>query len=86
MPPSRPIRDCFANRARFMNKPQRKKNPTFGVAVFIVVAILLVIATLIFNAIREKHEFESQNAQASSVSSKAAAAADAIKPASGAAQ
>ena len=73
-----------------MNKPPRKKNPTFGIAVFIVVAILVVIATLFYNAIREKHEFESQNAAAPSISSDAAAAAatagTAVKPASGAAQ
>jgi len=66
-----------------MNKPPRKKNPTFGIAVFIVVAILVVIATLFYNAIREKHEFESQNAQAPSISSEAAAAATAVKPARG---
>jgi uncharacterized protein YpmB len=69
-----------------MNKPPRKKNPTFGIAVFIVVAILVVIATLFYNAIREKHEFESQNAQVPSISSEAAAAATAAKPASGEAQ
>ena len=69
-----------------MNKPPRKKNPTFGIAVFIVVAILVVIATLFYNAIREKHEFESQNAPAPSIASDAAAAANAVKPASGAAQ
>jgi cell division protein FtsX len=75
-----------------MNKPPRKKNPTFGIAVFIVVAILAVIATLFYNAIREKHEFESQNGPSTSVSSDAAAAATAsaaataVKPASGAAQ
>ncbi|APA85154.1 hypothetical protein BJG93_06955 [Paraburkholderia sprentiae WSM5005] len=69
-----------------MTKPPRTKNPTFGIAVFIVVAILFVIATLIYNAIRGKHEFESQNAQVPSVTSAAAAAANAMKPASGAAQ
>ncbi len=37
-----------------MNKPPRKKNPTFGIAVFIVVAVLFVIATLFYNAIKEK--------------------------------
>jgi uncharacterized protein YpmB len=68
-----------------MNKPPRKKNPTFGIAVFIVVAVLLVIATLFYNAIKEKHEFDSQNAAAESSSSDAASAA-AAKPASGAAQ
>jgi hypothetical protein len=69
-----------------MTKPPRKKNPTFGVAVFIVVAILLVIATLFYNAIRDKHKFDSQTAPAPSLTSQAAAAADALKPASGAAQ
>ncbi|MBC8745695.1 MULTISPECIES: hypothetical protein [Paraburkholderia] len=69
-----------------MNKPPRRKNPTFGIAVFIVVAILLVIATLIYNAIREKHEFDSESPQVPSLASQAAAAANAIKPASGVAQ
>jgi len=67
-----------------MNKPPRKKNPTFGIAVFIVVAVLLVIATLFYNAIKEKREFDSENAVAQSISSDAAATA--AKPASGAAQ
>lgn len=72
-----------------MNKPPRKKNPTFGIAVFIVVAVLLVIATLFYNAITEKREFDRQNAPAPVISSDAAAAAAAAtvaKPASGAAQ
>jgi len=69
-----------------MNKPPRKKNPTFGIAIFIVVAILLVIATLFYNAIHEKREADRQDAQGSSVASQAAAAANAMKPASGAAQ
>jgi hypothetical protein len=69
-----------------MNKPPRKKNPTFGIAVFIVVAVLLVIATLFYNAITEKHDFERDNAPAPTISSEAAAAATVAKPASGAAQ
>ncbi|CAE6747217.1 hypothetical protein R69927_01991 [Paraburkholderia domus] len=69
-----------------MNKPPRKKNPTFGIAVFIVVAVLLVIATLFYNAITEKREFDRQNAPAQTISSDAAAAATAAKPASGAAE
>lgn len=68
-----------------MNKPPRKKNPTFGIAVFIVVAVLLVIATLFYNAIKEKREFDSQNPDTQSISSDASSAA-AAKPASGAAQ
>ncbi|WGS51355.1 hypothetical protein LFL96_07595 [Paraburkholderia sp. D15] len=69
-----------------MNKPPRKKNPTLGIAIFIVVAVSLVIATLLYNAITEKREFDSQNAPAPSISSDAAAAAAVAKPASGAAQ
>jgi hypothetical protein len=51
-----------------MNDP-RKKNPTFGIAVFFVVAVLLVIATLLYNAIREKREFDEQNAPAPAAAS-----------------
>lgn len=69
-----------------MNKPPRKKNPTFGIAVFIVVAVLLVIATLFYNAITEKRDFDTQNATAPSISSTAAAAATVARPASGQAQ
>ncbi|SAK70046.1 hypothetical protein AWB81_03052 [Caballeronia arationis] len=46
------------------SKPRpQKKNPTRAISVFIVVVVLAVIGTLFFNAIREKHEFERQNAQ-----------------------
>jgi hypothetical protein len=38
----------------------RKKNPTFGIAVFIVIVVLAVIATLFYNAIKEKRDFEQQ--------------------------
>ncbi|EDZ98073.1 putative signal peptide transmembrane protein [Burkholderia sp. H160] len=73
-----------------MTKPPREKNPTFGISVFIVVAILVVIVTLFYNAIREKQEFDSHDAQVPPVASEAAAAANAaanaMKPASGAAQ
>lgn len=69
-----------------MDKPPRKKNPTVGIAIFIVVAVLLVIATLFYNAIKEKRDFESQNEAGPTISSEAAAAATAAKPASGTAQ
>ncbi|HYS66184.1 MAG TPA: hypothetical protein VEN30_20570 [Paraburkholderia sp.] len=69
-----------------MNKPPRKKNPTFGIAVFIVVAVLLVIATLFYNAIKEKRDFDSQNGPTLPISSEAAAAATVAKPASAQAQ
>ncbi|SDH69458.1 hypothetical protein [Paraburkholderia phenazinium] len=57
-----------------MNEP-RKKNPTFGIAVFIVIAVLLVIATLLYNAISGKREFDRENAETPVVASTAAAAA-----------
>lgn len=46
----------------------RKKNPTRAVSVFIVVVVLLVIGTVLFNAIREKREFDQENAQPSAAS------------------
>jgi hypothetical protein len=45
-----------------------KKNPTRAVSVFIVVVVLLVIGTVLFNAIREKREFDQQNAEPSATS------------------
>jgi hypothetical protein len=52
---------------RRKNDPPRK-NPTFAVSVFIVVVLLLVIGTLIFNAVREKREFDEESAGQSSAS------------------
>jgi hypothetical protein len=46
----------------------KPKNPTRAVSVFIVVVVLLVIGTILFNAIREKREFDQQNAQPSAAS------------------
>lgn len=64
-----------------MNEP-RKKNPTFGVGVMIVVVVLIVIGTVLFNALRGKHEYEETvGAQATS-----AAASAAASPAASAAQ
>ncbi|CAM2187182.1 Signal peptide transmembrane protein [Paraburkholderia sacchari] len=56
-----------------MNEP-RKKNPTFGVGVMIVVVVLIVIGTVLFNALRSKHEYEeTAGAQAASAATSAAA-------------
>jgi hypothetical protein len=44
-----------------MNEP-RKKNPTFGIAVLIVVVVSLVIATVLYNAISGKREFDRETA------------------------
>ncbi|HKT95764.1 MAG TPA: hypothetical protein VJS30_04405 [Paraburkholderia sp.] len=63
-----------------MNEP-RKKNPAFGVGVLIVVVVLIVIGTVLFNALRSKREYdEAVGAQATS------AAASAAAPAASAAQ
>ncbi|HEY3600247.1 MAG TPA: hypothetical protein VGL08_22390 [Paraburkholderia sp.] len=43
-----------------MNEP-RKKSPTFRIAILIVVVVLMVIATLFYNAISEKREYERDN-------------------------
>ena len=59
-----------------MNEP-RKKNPTFGVAVLIVVVVLFVIGTVLFNALKSKREYEETvgaggaNASASTAASQA---------------
>jgi signal transduction histidine kinase len=68
--------DITRESSRLMKEP-RKKNPTFGVAVFIVIAVLLVIATLLYNAITEKREFDRENVVTPSVASAAAATAGA---------
>jgi hypothetical protein len=58
-----------------------RKNPTRAVSVFIVVVVLIVIGTILFNAIREKREFDHQNAESSAASDVRSAL-----PASGASQ
>lgn len=58
-------------------KEPRKKNPTFGIAVFIVIAVLLVVATLFYNAIQGKRDFDRENADTPNVASQAAAVAGA---------
>lgn len=60
-----------------MNDP-RKKNPTFGVGVLIVVVVLFVIGTVLFNAIRGKREYdEATQPQPSAASTSASQAAGA---------
>jgi hypothetical protein len=56
-----------------MNEP-RKKNPTFGVAVLIVVVVLFVIGTVLFNALRSKREYD-ETVGASAAAATASAAA-----------
>ncbi|WP_321887378.1 hypothetical protein [Paraburkholderia bannensis] len=62
----------------------RKKNPTFGVGVMIVVVVLIVIGTVLFNALRSKREYDA-TVGAQQASSAASAAASAPQ-ASGASQ
>jgi len=65
-----------------MNEP-RKKNPTFGVAVLIVVVVLFVIGTVLFNALRSKREYdETVGATATSASASAMTSATASTAAS----
>jgi hypothetical protein len=53
----------------------KKKNPTTAVGVFVVVVVLLVVGTLLFNAIRDKRQFDEQNAPAVSSDSRPATGA-----------
>ncbi|WP_322032944.1 hypothetical protein [Paraburkholderia sp. J76] len=63
-----------------MSEP-RKKNPTVGVAVFIVVVVVFVIGTVLFNALKSKREYEESvgasgaNAAASAGASQASGSA-----------
>ncbi|HEV3429798.1 MAG TPA: hypothetical protein VG320_18130 [Paraburkholderia sp.] len=56
----------------------RKKNPTFGVGVMIVVVVLIVIGTVLFNALRSKREYDATvGAQATQTSGASGVAASA---------
>ena len=56
--------------------PPRKKNPTVGVAVFIVAVVLFVIGTVLFNALKSKREYdETSGAGAASATATASTAA-----------
>ena len=71
-----------------MNDPRKKKNPTLGIAVFIVVVVSLVIATILYNAITEKREYERENPTDATASAAPAvnAASAAVNAATGASQ
>lgn len=66
-----------------MNEPRnepRRQNPTSGVAVFIVVVVLIVIGTLLFNAIRSKREYDAQMHRAAASAAAASAPAASAAP------
>lgn len=62
-----------------MNDPRQpnKSDPTTRVAVLIVVVVLIVIGTFLFNAIKGKREYDEQNAGASAPAATAVAASGA---------
>ncbi|CAN7421468.1 hypothetical protein LJR230_002593 [Trinickia sp. LjRoot230] len=60
-----------------MNDPRKKSNPTTRVAVVIVVAMLIVIGTLVYNAIKGKREYDEQAGAINPSRSAAAVAASA---------
>ncbi|HEY1611887.1 MAG TPA: hypothetical protein VGG24_21680 [Paraburkholderia sp.] len=60
-----------------MNEP-RRKNPTSGIAVFIVVVVLIVIGTVLFNAIRGKRAYDEQMQAASAGAAAASAPAASV--------
>ncbi|AET88690.1 MULTISPECIES: hypothetical protein [Caballeronia] len=63
-----PTLPSMNNAPRDPRHDKPKKNPTRAVSVFIVVVVLIVIGTVLFNAIREKREFDRDNAQPSAAS------------------
>lgn len=60
---------------------QRRKDPVRGVSVMIVVIVLLVIGTVLYNAISEKRAYDAQ--QGGAASTAAPAASSGAAPASG---
>ncbi|AJK45591.1 hypothetical protein [Burkholderia plantarii] len=60
---------------------QRRKDPVRGVSVMIVVIVLLVIGTVLYNAISEKRAYDAQ--QGGGASAAAPATSSAAGPASG---
>jgi hypothetical protein len=59
-------------------KPPTRRNPTFGISIFIVVVVLLVIGTLFFNAIRDRRDYERNNPQPASAGAVATVASSAL--------
>ncbi|PMS37844.1 hypothetical protein B0G57_101508 [Trinickia symbiotica] len=47
-----------------MNDPRNKPNPTTRVAAIIVVAVLIALATLVYNALKGKREYDAEKASA----------------------
>jgi hypothetical protein len=64
------------------SKPPTGRNPTFGISIFIVVVVLLVIGTLFFNAIRDKRDYERNNPEPAASAGGVATAASAALGAS----
>jgi hypothetical protein len=68
----------FAARRRTMNDPRQTKksgNPTARIAAFIVVILLFVIGTLVYNALESKRDYDRTMGPAADESPAASAAA-----------
>ncbi|MBP0592045.1 hypothetical protein J8I87_20400 [Paraburkholderia sp. LEh10] len=66
-----------------MKYPRKTQNPALDITVFIVVVVCLVMATLMYNAITEKHGYVPDNAE--SITASAASAVGAAAAAANAA-
>jgi hypothetical protein len=67
-----------------MNASRKKPDPTTRVAALIVIVVMLVIATFLYNAIKGKREYDAQ--KASAAQSGSAASMSAVAPGPGASQ
>jgi hypothetical protein len=67
-----------------MNDSRNKTHPSVRVGIFIVVIVLLVIATLLYNAITEKREYDRETAASDAPVAQAASAAAAASSSHGA--
>jgi hypothetical protein len=64
-----------------MSASRNKSNPTTRVAALIVIVVSLVIATLVYNAIKSKREYDEENAAPSRSAVPAVAGSFASSPA-----
>ena len=61
-----------------MNAPRNNTNPTTRVAALIVIVVVLTIATVLYNAIKGKREYDEENAASSQSASAASVSAASV--------
>jgi predicted lipid-binding transport protein (Tim44 family) len=62
-------------RRRDAEPPQRRKDPTFWIGAMIILVVVLVLGTVLFNAISSKREYDREQAAGAADTSKTGVAA-----------